>query len=69
MRRRMKKKTKDCVKIAHISDLHFTKDNINDGCYETLRLDLLKEGPNVIVITGDIFEKEKIQNCYNQRIA
>ncbi|KJU86321.1 Metallophosphoesterase domain protein [Candidatus Magnetobacterium bavaricum] len=64
---------KDFVTIAHISDLHFTKDNIDASCYSKLINDLKKgtglERPDIIVITGDIFEKEEIKDDSYQKIV
>ncbi|KJU81850.1 Metallophosphoesterase domain protein, partial [Candidatus Magnetobacterium bavaricum] len=65
---------KEYVKIAHVSDLHFTEKNTNESCYIKLGIDLKSENPDVIVITGDIsdtglsFRTENAYKKYVQKI-
>jgi hypothetical protein len=46
--------TKDFIRIAHLSDLHFSSLNQRSYCYSAIRTDLASQKPDVILITGDI---------------
>ena len=52
----------DFIKIAHLSDLHFTNVDKNRSCYKTLKDDLPNQKPDLIIVTGDIADNRGIED-------
>lgn len=53
---------RDFIKIAHLSDLHFLSGKENASHYKAVENDLVKLKPDVIVVTGDIVDNNKLSN-------
>ena len=51
---------RDFIKIAHLSDLHFLSGKQNATHYKAVESDLLELKPDVIVVTGDIVDNNKL---------
>lgn len=45
---------RDFIRIAHLSDLHFTSEETNNAYYEAVKNDLSNLKPDLIAVTGDI---------------
>ena len=51
---------KEFIKIAHLSDLHFTPEKEGASCYKSVQTDLLNLKPDLIVVTGDLADNERL---------
>ena len=51
---------KEFIKIAHLSDLHFTPEKEGASCYKSVQTDLPNLKPDLIVVTGDLADNERL---------